>query len=94
MLLGTLNFAVCTDPRDRIFGFLGIAGDWLAQRNPPDYTFSTPEVYMRDLKTPMEATNTLDVLSNCWYPKIVPEIPSWVSNIGYNISNISYQFKY
>jgi len=58
MLLGTLNFAVCTDPRDRIFGFLGIAGDWLAQRNPPDYTFSTP-VYMRDLKTSMEAQTLL-----------------------------------
>lgn len=44
-LLNTYKNAFCQDPRDKIYGFLGMASDHVDQTIPVDYRKSLPEVY-------------------------------------------------
>jgi hypothetical protein len=64
-----------TDPRDHIYGFLGIAPnpDLIA----PDYSKTASEIYEQFAKSMIEETGTLDILGDCrLYDN--RKFPSWV----------------
>lgn len=50
-LLQSISQAGCTDPRDRIYGLLGMCAREVAARIKPDYTLSYAQVYMDFFKT-------------------------------------------
>lgn len=54
----------CTDPRDRIFGFLGLTPAAKERLGiPVDYTSPTDKVYTQFARTVIQATRSLDILS-------------------------------
>ena len=54
----------CTDPRDRIFGFLGLAAAAFDFEIKADYQTSTADVFIRSARTIIEKSGSLDLL-NC-----------------------------
>ena len=54
----------CTDPRDRIYGFLGLIPATISKVICPDYGSPTAEVYRKFARLMIEVTGSLDVL-NC-----------------------------
>jgi hypothetical protein len=65
-----------TDPRDKIYGLLGIAGD-LSNRLRPDYNYTCPDVYTQAM---MEFLHSGKMFSlSCFLPKLHNlQLPSWV----------------
>lgn len=72
-----------TDPRDKIYAFLGIASDEKALAVKPDYSIEVSVAYLNATRRLIEHYNTLDVLSQTETGlrapfKYVPPLPSWV----------------
>ncbi|KAH7240533.1 heterokaryon incompatibility protein-domain-containing protein [Fusarium solani] len=74
----------CSDPRDRVFGLLGLhlKDDNLQRMLPTDYTIPTALLYRNLAMAAIENSQTLDVLSHVLHrPSIhkrTPGLPSWV----------------
>ncbi len=74
-LLSQTRFNESTDPRDKIYGLLGIATNYGSIE--PDYALSVAEVYLETVRVLIGVHDHLGVLSNCQYAKRSPDIPSW-----------------
>ncbi|KAK2774136.1 heterokaryon incompatibility protein [Colletotrichum kahawae] len=70
-------FYAATDPRDIIFGVLGIAADTVPLHLRPDYSKTTPQVYAEATRAMIEQ-GTHYRLEYCTFPKDTPDLPSWV----------------
>ncbi|CZR65729.1 uncharacterized protein PAC_15629 [Phialocephala subalpina] len=85
-LLRQMQRTACTDPRDRVYGILGILPpEWkgLAAKIRPDYRKPVVWVYQELLLAEMTVTGRADLLSECLMPKASttpPWSPSWVPN--------------
>ncbi|KIN02564.1 hypothetical protein OIDMADRAFT_160053 [Oidiodendron maius Zn] len=66
-----------SDPRDKIFALLGIAGDAEVQGIFPDYRKACEDVYT-DLARTLIQNGFIELLSLCEFPKKVDGLPSWV----------------
>ena len=70
--------AKATDPRDNVYGLLGLLDASLAAQIHPDYQSTKLEVYSRFAIAIIRFTRSLDEVI-CWAPHSVsPEWPSWV----------------
>ncbi|KAI9147150.1 HET-domain-containing protein [Paramyrothecium foliicola] len=68
-----------TDPRDKIYGMLGLAAEDLAGCIKPDYTKTTEEVYQALVFAVVEKTKKLDIFSGCYGDrKTGLQLPSFV----------------
>ena len=70
-LLRQIQKAECTDPRDRVYGILGILppeSRAIAGKIKPDYTKPVAEVYKDFVLAAMEVTGRADLLSECFLP--------------------------
>ncbi|KAI0179053.1 HET-domain-containing protein [Hypoxylon sp. FL1284] len=63
-LLYNLRRLACTDPRDRIFAFLGLLSPEVGMILSPDYTRPTVDIYTRFCRAVILKARTLDIL-NC-----------------------------
>jgi hypothetical protein len=82
-LLRQMQRAMCTDPRDRVYGIFGIlpkASAPLANRIKPDYLKPVVEVYKDLVLADKAVTARADLLSECRMPKNTTSgwKPSWV----------------
>ncbi|CZR56700.1 uncharacterized protein PAC_06589 [Phialocephala subalpina] len=68
----------CTDPRDRIFGLVGIANTGNYQR--VDYSASIRGVYIDWTLSQIQQSEKLNILNYCNL-SIVDDFPSWVLNL-------------
>jgi hypothetical protein len=75
------NSLKATDPRDRIYGILGLAPDKKVLDIKVDYQKEVHEVYTEVAKT-LLMHNYTDILSWCQFPKGRPGLPSWVPNFS------------
>lgn len=71
-----------SDPRDKIYAFLGIASDNEALAVIPDYNIKESAAYLRTARRLIENYDTLDVLSQAETGlrapfKYIPPLPSW-----------------
>ena len=79
LTLMRLNF-VCSDPKDRVYGVLGIPTTHGGNQIIVDYSKSTHEIYTETARTIIETSGSLKLLetldpgSSGW----IPETPSWV----------------
>jgi hypothetical protein len=81
-LLGDYRRRHCTDPRDKVYGLLGIAGSEDAKLIVPNYSTSIPEVYEQVALKLLERTKKLKLFSQL-YPRwevgiVATKLPSWV----------------
>lgn len=84
-LFSSFRFRKAYDPRDKIFGLLGLVSLPYAGAIIPDYTRSVAEIYREVVVISVSRTGTLDFLSNCYGEKrlsILPSfIPDWTASI-------------
>ncbi|KAM5349767.1 hypothetical protein ACJ41O_006272 [Fusarium nematophilum] len=71
------NWVHASDPRDRIFALLNLAGDRDHFTAFPDYTMSVEEVYEETARKILQQ-GRIDVLMYCQSPKKIKSLPSWV----------------
>ncbi|KAH9238291.1 hypothetical protein K456DRAFT_1746444 [Colletotrichum gloeosporioides 23] len=89
-------FYAATDPRDIIFGVLGIAADTVPLHLRPDYSKTTPQVYTEATRAMIDQ-GTHYRLEYCTIHKDTPDLPSWVPDwrrVGLNgveINPMSYR---
>jgi Heterokaryon incompatibility protein (HET) len=83
-LLYDLHPIKCTDPRDRVYGLLGITRAGSLQE--VDYSASTRDVYINWTWAEINRERTLNVLNFC-NASVSDNLPSWVPNIESGISN-------
>jgi hypothetical protein len=65
-----------TDPRDKIFGLLGLANDAKSLNISINYDNPCCKVYA-DAARRLIQTGNIDILALCQYPKILIDLPSW-----------------
>lgn len=71
---------LATDPRDKIYGILGLAGNTTLS---PDYGKGVLEVYIDAMKDSFERTHSLGILSlaGIGHNKELEDLPSWVPGL-------------
>ncbi|KAI9878947.1 MAG: hypothetical protein M1830_010065 [Pleopsidium flavum] len=67
----------CTDPRDKIFGLLGLTTDAGDPMLAPDYSLSVQEVYGKVTRFLMTRDKSLAVLGDVKEPKSLQGLPTW-----------------
>lgn len=78
-LLVMLRSKQSTDPRDKIYSFLGMVTSW-PKGTPlvPSYSLTTSQAYMRATLKVITDMESLVVLTDCVGKSSSPELPSWV----------------
>lgn len=100
MLLHKHRFSKSTDPRDKVYAFLGLASSRMApfRTNPtvltPDYNMSVQEVYLETAKAILATCRNLSLLSHVEDASIrrTTGLPSWVPD--YSVSLEPYPLRY
>lgn len=78
-LINTTYERICVDPRDKIYGLLGLASPRLLSSVRPNYTFPVAAVYQDAFFAMLEETQSLDALGYCVLgDTTVHGLPSWV----------------
>ncbi|KAF2107227.1 hypothetical protein BDV96DRAFT_308187 [Lophiotrema nucula] len=83
----------CTDPRDRVYGLLGIANEDFRGQIKPDYSSSVAKVYREAVVAEVGTSYRLDILSQCniqyrsleegasWIPDWAKTIPAGTPSV-------------
>ncbi|PKS06155.1 hypothetical protein jhhlp_007472 [Lomentospora prolificans] len=71
------NWVYSSDPRDRIFALLNLAGDKDHFTAFPDYSMTVEEVYKEVARRILDK-GCIDVLMYCQVPRKIDSLPSWV----------------
>jgi hypothetical protein len=74
------------DPRDKIYGMLGLAAQTWVDWMKPDYTRTTEEVYRAVVSAAVERTGKMDFLSHCYGKRhlglrLPSFVPDWTASI-------------
>lgn len=77
-LLNQHRDCAATDPRDKVYGLLGLAGDVATIGLKPSYTATPEDIFIDLFRKHVTATGTLDMLCEVRYPKKLTGLPSWV----------------
>ncbi|KAK0508999.1 hypothetical protein JMJ35_008370 [Cladonia borealis] len=73
-----------TNPRDRIYGLLGLASDRQVLNIVPDYSITIEECYRNVARVLLQHGHT-DILSWCQHSKKLKDLPSWVPDFSTRI---------
>ncbi|KAF2123036.1 heterokaryon incompatibility protein-domain-containing protein [Lophiotrema nucula] len=76
-LLNQHRDCAATDPRDKVYGLLGLAGDVKTIGLTPSYTSTPKEIYIDLFQRHIRATGSLDMICSVRFPKNIEELPSW-----------------
>ena len=76
-LLNLGRSVYATDPRDKVYGFLGLMEPSLVDLIVPDYNATVLNVYRDFVKATIEVDGSLDVIRHS-HPSLREEMPSWV----------------
>lgn len=88
MLRALLHYRskLCADPRDRVYGILGVLSAHERSHFPIDYSVSTIEIYTNVVDYILTTTYSLDVIcASIHYPnhQMMERLPSWVPDWSY-----------
>ena len=78
MLFTAVSQSQCSDPRDMVYGSLGLAPRWFAERICPDYTLSVADVHKEASLAYLRHTKRLDLLPYAFQGGRQAKAPSWV----------------
>ncbi|TDZ34324.1 Heterokaryon incompatibility protein 6, OR allele [Colletotrichum spinosum] len=73
---------LATDPRDKVYGLLGLANDAVAQAIVPDYSpaNTTAQVFTEVASEMVKAGEIVDFLQHAGLDQDIPGLPSWVTD--------------
>ena len=84
-LLGVFGSRLSTDPRDKIYGLLGLVTDWDVSRTPritADYNQTISTVYQSAVLSIIFDTLVAEILVLSGGERALPGLPSWVPNLS------------
>jgi len=84
----------CTDPRDKVYGLLGLVAPSIVNGVRVDYSVLTSEVYMSVLLSHISVTKQLDLLQHCQLSQCFANGPSWIPNWASEGANIVFGFEF
>lgn len=78
-ILDTANWAECLDPRDKVYGLVGLMKPDIGRQLHPDYTLHPMSVYANATKLFIQSNQSLDPIreGNPWGPT---KCPTWVAD--------------
>ena len=79
-ILSLSRAAFSIDPRDKVYGILGLMEDSLASLIEPDYTAPVLNVYRSFTLATIEATGSLDIIRHTTGPTTHSTMPTWIPN--------------
>ncbi|KAI9862977.1 MAG: hypothetical protein M1813_004150 [Trichoglossum hirsutum] len=79
LLLWT-RYRQCTDPRDEIYGILGLVSPSISKKIQPEYSLSTSQVYMNALFAHLDLVERLELLRHCRIEQRCGNGPSRIPN--------------
>ena len=79
-LLQVSRTVFATNPRDKVYGLLGLMDERIAALVKPDYSDTVENIYRSFTLATIEATKSLDVLRHC-EPARNFKLPSWVPDL-------------
>jgi hypothetical protein len=79
-LLLAIRRQKCSDPRDKIYGLLGVASPMFAKEIHPKYSSPAGEVYKDALLADFNHTKRLELLQSCSLVERLIDSPSWVAD--------------
>ncbi|KAF5008669.1 hypothetical protein FDECE_5081 [Fusarium decemcellulare] len=96
-LLITYRWSAATDPKDKVYGLLGMANS--AYGIEPDYTISTTACYTRATFAIISGSGCLDILEglkrpSCLSPTTLSDLPSWAPDWSYDFTSIPKEATY
>lgn len=77
-ILQVVNWTACSDPRDKVYGILGIVTDPEIAGISPNYNLPAHEVYTNLVRRHIESNMALDILAYAKPINIIKELPGWV----------------
>ncbi|KAM0080391.1 hypothetical protein ACKRZS_007486 [Fusarium odoratissimum] len=90
VLLHLLRWLRAKDPRDKVYGSLGIATSTYGIE--PDYTISIVECYARAAFKIISGSCSLEIFSTLGRPSCIPptltSLPSWVPDWSYDVTSV------
>lgn len=92
-LLVTFRTHKCTDPRDKIFGILGLVTDDRERAFEVDYSMTVNTVYQKLVWHSIATSDSLNILAWAWSKTRRPGLPSWVPDWSAPGSNPSIGYK-
>lgn len=87
-LLRWVKHRNCSDPRDKIYGVLGLVSPAIVQGIICDYSISIAEVYKSAILSYTTVTQQLHLLQHCRLDQRFIDAPSWVPNWSFEDKNI------
>ncbi|KAI9646426.1 hypothetical protein NHQ30_004418 [Ciborinia camelliae] len=78
----------CSDPRDKIYGILGLVPPPIVDAIRCDYSVPISEVYKSAIIGYVTVTNKLDLLQQCRLDQRFKDGPSWVPNWYFEDNNV------
>jgi hypothetical protein len=101
MLLEIHRFAKSSDPRDKVYAFLGLADKRLApfRTHPkalvPDYNLSVQDIYTETARLLLLSHGNLSLLSHVQDPSLtqIPDLPSWAPDWSANLDPYPLRFR-
>ncbi|KAB5563138.1 heterokaryon incompatibility protein-domain-containing protein [Coniochaeta sp. 2T2.1] len=80
-LLDSTKTNKATDPRDKIYGILGLSSDFRSGGIDPQYEHPVQQVYFDVVKAYFAKYDALDILDQCFYGHTAEiGLPSWIPN--------------
>jgi hypothetical protein len=100
-LLETHRFSKSTDPRDKVYGFLGLADRNIspfredAEVLNPDYNLSVQQVYTETARALLSSHGNLNLLQHVQDPSQtrIPNLPSWVPDYTCELNPYPLRFR-
>ncbi len=81
------QYRQCIDPRDKIYGLLGLIAPSTAKAVKLDYGIAIPEVYSSAFLAYVSVTKRFDILSQCRLDQRFRDGPSWASDLALETHN-------
>ncbi|TGO40538.1 hypothetical protein BHYA_0035g00120 [Botrytis hyacinthi] len=78
----------CSDPRDKIYGVLGLVSPLIAEGITCDYSIPVAEVYKSAVLSHINVTKRLHLLQHCQLIQRFGDGPSWVPNWSFEDKSI------
>lgn len=78
----------CSDPRDKIYGVLGLVSRVIAEGITCDYSITVSEVFKSAVLSHITVTKRLHLLQHCQLIQRFGDGPSWVPNWSFEDKNI------
>jgi Heterokaryon incompatibility protein (HET) len=90
-MLSLGGLALTTDPRDKVYGLLGLMDLPISSQIIPDYTLPVAEVFIGFVIAVIKASRKLDIIRSA-DTFTFREIPSWIPDLRFPIMYRQYQY--